>query len=134
VPRATDDAFDNFRREIEGAMNPWSSMLDWRFPRETEMFRPCEMEEEGTLSRTPHVDMVDKGDRYHLRMEIPGIDKDKIQLNATDDSIEISGEQLEGSESNVGLGFINLKCYQPHLMKGNSYLSKQIKRQVCSIH
>ena len=39
--------------------------------------------------------MVDKGDRYHLRLEIPGIDKDKIQLNATEDSVEISGEQSE---------------------------------------
>ena len=82
-----NDVFDNFRREIEGAMNPWSSMFDWRFPRE----RPYVMEGEGTLSRTPLVDMFDKGDRYHLRMEIPGIDKDKIHLNATDDSIEISG-------------------------------------------
>ena len=26
-----NDVFDNFRREIEVAMNPWSSMLDWRF-------------------------------------------------------------------------------------------------------
>jgi HSP20 family molecular chaperone IbpA len=69
-----NDVFDDFRREIEGAINPWSSMLDWRFPRE----RPYAMEEEGILSRTPLLDMVDKGDRYHLRMEIPGIDKDKI--------------------------------------------------------
>jgi HSP20 family protein len=90
-----NDVFDNFRREIEGAMNPWSSMFDWRFPRETGMLRPYATEEEGTLSRTPLVDMVDKGDSYHLRLEIPGIDKDKIQLNATDDSIEISGEQSE---------------------------------------
>ena len=85
-----DDVFHNFRREIEGAMNPWSSMFDWRFPRETGMLRPYATEEEGTLSRAPLVDMVDKGDRYLLRMEIPGIDKDKIQLNGTDDSIEIS--------------------------------------------
>jgi hypothetical protein len=42
-----NDVFDNFRREIEGAMNPWSSMFDWRFPRE----RPYVMEGEGTLSR-----------------------------------------------------------------------------------
>jgi hypothetical protein len=40
-------------------MNPWSSMLDWRFPRETGMFRPSAMEEQGTLSGTPHVDMVE---------------------------------------------------------------------------
>lgn len=90
-----NDVFDNFRREIEGAMNPWSSMLDWRFPRERGMLRPYAMEQERTLSRAPLVDMVDKGDRFYLRMEIPGIDKEKIQLNATDDSIEISGEQSE---------------------------------------
>jgi len=51
------------------------------------MFRPYATPEKGR----PLVDIVDKGDRYHLRMEIPGIEKDKIQLNATDDSIEISG-------------------------------------------
>ena len=98
-----NDVFDNFRREIEGATNPWSSMLDRQFPRETGMLRPYAMEEEGTLSRTPLVDMVDRGDRYRLRLEIPGIDKDKIQLNATDDSIEISGEQ-SGEESTEDKG------------------------------
>ena len=92
-----NDVFDNFRREIEGATNPWSSMLDRRFP--TGMLRPYAMEEEGTLSRTPLVDMVDRGDRYNLRLEVPGIDKDNIQLNATEDAIEISGEQSE-EESN----------------------------------
>ena len=30
-----NDLFDDFRRDIEGVMNPWSSMLSWRFPRET---------------------------------------------------------------------------------------------------
>jgi HSP20 family protein len=90
-----NDVFDNFRREIEGATNPWSSMLDRRFPRETGMLRPYAMEEEGTISRTPLVDMVDRGNRYNLRLEVPGIAKDKIQLSATDDSIEISGEQAE---------------------------------------
>jgi len=48
-------------------------MFDWRFPREIGMLRPYATEEEGTLSRMPLVDMVDKGDRYHLRLEIPGI-------------------------------------------------------------
>jgi len=46
-----NDVFDNFRREIEGATNPWSSMLDWRFPRETGMLRPYATEEERTISR-----------------------------------------------------------------------------------
>jgi hypothetical protein len=30
-----------------------------------------------------------------LRLKVPGIDADKIQLNATEDFIEISGEQSE---------------------------------------
>jgi HSP20 family protein len=60
------------------------------------MLRPYRTEEdEGILSRMPLVDMVDKGDRYHLRLEIPGIDKDEIQLNAIEDFLEISGEQSE---------------------------------------
>ena len=68
-----NDVFDNFRREIEGATNPWSSMLDRRLP------RPYAMAEEGTILRTPLVDMVDRGDRYNLRLEVPGIDKDYTQ-------------------------------------------------------
>jgi HSP20 family protein len=98
-----NDVFDNFRREIEGATNPWSSMLDRRFPREIGLLRPYAMEEEGTLSRTPLVDMVDIGDRYSLRLEVPGIYKDNIQLHATEDAIEISGEQSE-DESNEDKG------------------------------
>jgi HSP20 family protein len=84
-------------------------MLDWRFPREFGMLRPYRTggEEQGILSRTPLVDMVDKGDRYYLRLEVPGTDKDKIQLNATEDSIEVSGEQSEEESSqDKGRNFI----------------------------
>lgn len=90
-----NNLFDEFRRDIEGVMNPWSSGLEWRFPREFSMIRPEVMKEEGTISRTPLVDMVDKGDRYFLQLELPGIEKDKVHLTATDDSIEISAEQSE---------------------------------------
>ena len=87
--------FDEFRRDIEGVMNPWSSGLEWRFPREFSVVRPVGMEEEGAISRTPLVDMVDNGDRYFLRLELPGIEKDKVHLSATDDSLEISAEGSE---------------------------------------
>ena len=90
--------FDEFRRDIEGVMNPWSSNLEWHLPREFSMIRPVGIEEEGAISRTPLVDMVDKGDRYFLRLELPGIEKDEIHLTATDDSLEISAEQSEEKE------------------------------------
>jgi HSP20 family protein len=79
-------------------------MLDWHFPTEFGMLRRYRKEEDdGILSRRPLVDMVDKGDRYHLRLEIPGIDKEKIRLHATRDSVEISAEQSE-EESRQGKG------------------------------
>ena len=102
-----NNIFDRYRRDMQDVMNPWSSMMDWRFPREFGMLRPYRREEdEGILSRTPLVDMVDKGDRYHLRLEIPGIDKDKLQLNATEVSIEISGEQSEEHGEDKGRNYI----------------------------
>jgi len=78
------------------------------------MLRPYAMEEEGALSRTPLVDMVDRGESYNLRVEIPGIDKDKIELNATEDAIEISDEQSEEeSNENKGQNYIfNERSYK----------------------
>jgi HSP20 family protein len=107
-----NDLFDDFRRDIEGVMNPWSSMLRWRFPRETRLLRPYDTEEPGIISRTPLIDMRDKGDRYNLRLEIPGIDKDKIRLNATDDSIEIAGEQSEESKDTARDYIYNERSYK----------------------
>jgi HSP20 family protein len=107
-----NDLFDDFRRDIEDVMNPWSSMLRWRFPRETGLLRPYDTAERGTIARTPLIDMRDKGDRYNLRLEIPGIDKDKIRLNATEDSIEISGEQSEKAEDTARNYIYNERSYK----------------------
>lgn len=54
----------------------------------------------GTWSdiRTPLCDLVDKGDRYELQVEVPGIEKEKIDMKATRHAIEISGEQTEKTE------------------------------------
>ena len=44
------------------------SMADWRVPVCAELDREI---------RLPVCDMVDKGDKYELQVEVPGIDKDK---------------------------------------------------------
>jgi HSP20 family protein len=94
--RRMDDIFGNFRKDIEDMMRPWSSLSqpslwDWRFP-------PVSANEDYTddremIVRTPIFDMVDKEDRYELNVEVPGIEKEKIKVIATNDSVEISGEQ-----------------------------------------
>jgi HSP20 family protein len=92
-----DNIFENFRRDIEGMMSPWSHspLWGWRFPSELNIGARGEEE---MMVRTALYDMVDKGDKYELQVEVPGIEKDKIDVKTTKDSIEISGEQSEKTE------------------------------------
>lgn len=97
--RRMDDIFDTFRSDIEDMMDPWSSssLQNWRFP---SVFRGRDQEEEDDMMiRMPIFDMVDKGDRYELKVEVPGIQKEEIKVKATKDSVEISGKQSEEEKS-----------------------------------
>jgi HSP20 family protein len=88
--RHIDGIFEDFRREMEGMFHSWPySMADWRFPVFAELDREI---------RLPVYDMVDKGDKYELQLEVPGIDKDKIDVKATKNSLEISAQQEEKTE------------------------------------
>jgi HSP20 family protein len=80
-----DDIFENFRREMESALKPWQS--GFRFP---SLF-------DGE-TRVPLCDMADRGDRYELQVEVPGIEKDRINVKATGHSVEISAEKSEKTE------------------------------------
>jgi len=94
--RRMDDIFEVFRNNIESILNPWwSSSYLWHSPSKLQKEEEAVEEEKDEGIRTPLYDMVDKGDRYELQAELPGIEKDKIHVKATDDSIEISAEQLE---------------------------------------
>jgi HSP20 family protein len=95
--RRMDDIFDTFRRDIEDMMMPWSSssLWDWRFP----SLSTTEDIRDQSMVRMPIFDMVDKEDRYELKVEVPGIEKEKVKVKATKDSLEISGEQSKEEES-----------------------------------
>jgi HSP20 family protein len=41
---------------------------------------------------TPLVDLVDEGDNFLVRADIPGFNKENINIEVTDGSIELSGE------------------------------------------
>ena len=97
--RRMDDIFDTFRRDVEDMMMPWSSsssLWDWRFP--SLPTTEDDIEDQITV-RMPIFDMVDKEDRYELKIELPGIEKEKVKVKATKESLEISGEQSKEEES-----------------------------------
>ncbi|HJS82010.1 MAG TPA: Hsp20/alpha crystallin family protein [Nitrososphaera sp.] len=80
-----DDIFENFRKEMESALRPWQS--SFKFP---SLF-------DGE-TRMPLCDMADRGDRFELQVEVPGIEKDRINVKATGHSVEISAEKSEKTE------------------------------------
>ena len=87
--RQLDTFFDSFRREMERMMTrPWSSAMDWQFP---SILEARDM-------RMALYELVDKGDKFELQVEVPGIAKEKIDVKATKFSIEISGKHSEKSE------------------------------------
>ena len=101
ITRHMDEIFEDFRRDMESMFRPYS-ILDWRFP-------VADLDAE---IRLPVCDMVDKGDKYELQLEIPGIDKDKIDVKATKNSIEISGEQSEKAEEKKKNYVYNERSYR----------------------
>lgn len=43
-------------------------------------------------------DVIDEGNQYRVKMDMPGTKKNEINLNVTDNSIEVSAEHKEESE------------------------------------
>jgi HSP20 family protein len=88
--RNFDRIYENFRRDLERTFKPWSmSSWDWEFP---SIFG------EERESRLALCDLVDRGDKYELQVEVPGIEKERIDVKATHHSVEISGKQSEKTE------------------------------------
>ena len=77
-----DRAFDNFRRDFERALRTFPTITPPSLP---------------SLSNT-HTDIIDEGDKFVVKVDLPGVKKKDIELNVTDNSIEISAEHKEEEE------------------------------------
>jgi HSP20 family protein len=51
-----------------------------------------------TEFKTPSTDIADHGDKYEVCAEMPGVNKDNINIEVTQNSIEISAETQETEE------------------------------------
>src|SRR5919112_3232679 len=87
--RQFDNMFDSFRREMERMMvRPWSFPMEWEFP---SFFEARDM-------RMAPYELVDREDSFELQLEIPGIEKENVDVKATKYSVEISGKHSEKDE------------------------------------
>ena len=80
-----DRSFDNLRRDIE---KNFASFPSFTVPSIPSMPK---------LSSTS-CDVVDEGDKLRVTMDIPGVKKNEIELNVTDNSLEVSAEHKEQEE------------------------------------
>ncbi len=77
-----DGVFDNFRKDME------KSFLS--FPR---------MEIPSFLKlQESSCDVIDEGKQLRVKMNVPGVTKKDVNLNVTDNSLEVSAEHKEESE------------------------------------
>ena len=52
------------------------------------------------MSKISHTscDVIDEGNQFRVKMDVPGIKKSEVNLNVTENSIEVSAEHKEESE------------------------------------
>lgn len=72
-----EKSMDAFRKNMEKAFSSFPSM-----PK---------------MSHTS-CDVIDEGKQYRVKMDVPGIKKNEIKLNVTNNSVEVSAEHKESSE------------------------------------
>lgn len=74
-----DRVFESFRRDFERA------------------FMSSPMTSQPTLPRiqNTHCDIIDEGDNLAIKVDLPGVKKNDIKLNVTDNSVEVSAEHRE---------------------------------------
>ena len=78
-------SFDNLRKDIEKSFTRFPS---FEFPSMPSMPKIPET----------RCDVVDEGDKLSVTVDIPGVKKNEIKLNVTDNSLEISAEHKEHEE------------------------------------
>ncbi|MFX1537453.1 MAG: Hsp20/alpha crystallin family protein [Promethearchaeota archaeon] len=92
ISRGVDSLFDDFRRSVDNLMAPF-------LPFGRSLYGPLER----VPIRYPLCDVIDKGDEYLVRFELPGFNKDNINVELNKKQLELSAQieqQEEKEESN----------------------------------
>jgi HSP20 family protein len=87
LSRGFESIFNDFRRSFDDLMSPFLPMRTW-LPATTQAW-PV---------RAALVDLVEKGDKYVLRAELPGFEKDDIEILTNKDTITFSAEKKSETE------------------------------------
>lgn len=90
-----DRMFDSFRTNFDELFWPWNQR--------TSMTSPM------IQNRTPPMDIADMGDRYEMKLEMPGIPKDNVDIQVTANTIEIKANCSDKKEEK-GKNWLRREC------------------------
>ncbi len=89
-----DRMFEDFRRSFDSVMTPFfapASLLSLPTA-------PLEAIQGSLPIRYPVIDVVDDGDNYKVRAELPGFGKDNVDVNVGEDVLELRAEMKNESQ------------------------------------
>lgn len=120
----SDDGIEE-KEEFLRLMNTYSEMTShWMLPA---LHLPMFPYWRDVDIRYPLVDVIDYGDRYHVKVELPGFDKEDVELTLNGSSLEIKAERdLErgtGGSSN---------CVQRERLRSSFFRVVQFPQEVSS--
>jgi HSP20 family protein len=87
APRRSPDLMRDFDRVLERFRRDFEDIL---WPSERLFTRALSMLPSSAI-RAPHVDLEDRGKDFLLKAEMPGFRKEDINIQVTEDSVEIEG-------------------------------------------
>ena len=90
-----DQLFDSFRSDFDDLFFPWGQRSG---PLTTI-----------TQRRTPPMNIADMGDHYEMRLEMPGIPKDKVNIEVTPNGVEIKAD-YDDSKEEKGKNWLRREC------------------------
>lgn len=89
-----------FMTRMSEEMDRWFDQIsrDFGFPQRSWLSRGASgpAERQGTWS--PRIEAFQKGDRFIVRAELPGLKKEEVQVELTDEALTIRGERTEERE------------------------------------
>ena len=86
--------FDSFRTDFDDIFWPWTGTSGLTTYAQR---------------RTPPMDIVDMGDHYEMRLEMPGIPKDNVDIQVTHNGIEIKAE-CDDIKEEKGKNWLRREC------------------------
>lgn len=94
------DIYDEFKR-LEEAMNNIFGEL-WGMPVNRGLLLPGEIAASGAIEkyRKPFIDLIETDKEVVATAEMPGLEKEDIKINLTEDRLEISAETKHEEEKN----------------------------------